>query len=269
VRIAVAGGTGTVGRHVVEAAQRKGHDVVVISRAMGIDVLATDTTSLSAALAEVEVIIDASNNASMNRAKATGWFTAATRNLQKAGAAAGVNRLVTISIVNIDKLAGNPYYAAKLAQEAAAKEGPLPVTILRATQFHEFSAQVMQRSRFGPVALVPRFTVQTVAARAVGEVAVELAESPPAPSEAQTDGGGDGPAVIVDLAGPTTASLVDQARAIVRRRGDRTRVIPFSIVGRTGRAMKTGGLTPGPGARVEGPAFEEWLAGPDIEAVAR
>ena len=35
MRIAVAGGTGVVGRHTVEAARAAGHEVVVLSRAQG------------------------------------------------------------------------------------------------------------------------------------------------------------------------------------------------------------------------------------------
>src|SRR5665647_1925678 len=37
MRIAVAGGTGTVGRYVVQAAEQSGHHVVVLSRRAGID----------------------------------------------------------------------------------------------------------------------------------------------------------------------------------------------------------------------------------------
>ncbi|MHB1212687.1 MAG: NAD-dependent epimerase/dehydratase family protein, partial [Candidatus Nanopelagicales bacterium] len=37
MRIAVAGGTGTAGRYVVDAAVAAGHEVVVLSRAAGVD----------------------------------------------------------------------------------------------------------------------------------------------------------------------------------------------------------------------------------------
>jgi len=56
VKIAVAGGTGTVGRYVVEAAERAGHEVTVLSRSTGVDVLTG--VGLDAALHDVEVIID-------------------------------------------------------------------------------------------------------------------------------------------------------------------------------------------------------------------
>ena len=39
MKIAIAGGTGVVGRHAVRAAQAQGHAVVVLSRSEGTDVL--------------------------------------------------------------------------------------------------------------------------------------------------------------------------------------------------------------------------------------
>jgi nucleoside-diphosphate-sugar epimerase len=38
-KIAVAGAAGTVGRHVVDVLEAQGHDVVGISRSLGVDVV--------------------------------------------------------------------------------------------------------------------------------------------------------------------------------------------------------------------------------------
>jgi nucleoside-diphosphate-sugar epimerase len=38
-KIAVAGATGTVGRHIVVVLEAQGHDVVGMSRSLGVDVL--------------------------------------------------------------------------------------------------------------------------------------------------------------------------------------------------------------------------------------
>jgi hypothetical protein len=78
-----------------------------------------------------------------------------TRRLHTVGAARGVARLVTLSIVGIDRVPGYGYYQAKLAQEEAAFTGRLLATAVRATQFHEFPAQVLGRIRFGPLAMMP------------------------------------------------------------------------------------------------------------------
>ena len=139
-RIAVAGATGRVGRHVVDVLHGGGHDVVAISRSNGVDVITGD--GLATALEGVEVVIDVSTGPSPEQGPATEFFTTATRNLQEAGVKAGVRRLVVVSIIGVDKSAGG-YGAAKLAHERAALAGPIPARILRAAQFHEFVEVLM------------------------------------------------------------------------------------------------------------------------------
>ncbi|HET6916246.1 MAG TPA: SDR family oxidoreductase [Acidimicrobiales bacterium] len=253
MRVAVAGGTGTVGRHITQACRDAGLDVTVLSRRTGTDL--TTGEGLDRALDGVEVVIDASNGPALSEGKATAFFEAVTRNLHRSGQTAGVRRLLAISIVNIDKLTGNPYYRAKLAHERVALEGPLPASIIRATQFHEFPVQIMQRSKVGPVAMVPDFRVQTVAARAVGEVVAEIVLD---------SGETVAPGSTVDVAGPDVAYLPDLARRACRRLGWSTRVVPVPVPGRTGRSMRRGGLTPEGPARIVGPAFDDWLGGDDV-----
>ena len=177
MRIAVAGGTGTVGKYVVLAAEQAGHQVAVLSRRAGVDVRTGD--GLDAALAGVDLVVDATNPATTNGAKASAFFTEVSRRLQQVGAAQEVSRLVTVSIVGIDRVPGFGYYQAKQAQEAAALDGPLPVTIVRATQFHEFPAQILGRAHLGRFGVMPRMRVQSIAARTVGEVVVEVGTAPP------------------------------------------------------------------------------------------
>ncbi len=252
MRIAVAGGTGTVGRYVVQAAEQSGHHVVVLSRRAGVDVRKGD--GLDAALEGIEVVVDATHAGTTNRAKATAFFCEVSRRLQTVATAQGVTRLVTLSIVGVDRVPGFGYYQAKLAQEAAVLEGPLPVTIVRATQFHEFPAQILGRTRMGPVAVVPRMRVQSVAARTVGEVLLEVATGSPRQE-------------MVEVAGPEPADLVDLARSVVARRDQRVAVIPVRVPGRSGKAMRSGALLPTPGVRLAGPGFADWLAGEDLAAV--
>ena len=131
----------------------------------------------------------------------------------------------------------------------------MPATIIRATQFHEFPVQIMQRSRVGPIALVPDFKVQTVAARAVGEVTAEMVTDS---SGAATEG------TTFDVAGPEIAYMPDLARKACRRLGWKTRVVAVPVPGRAGRSMRRGGLAPDGPCRIAGPAFDEWLAGGDV-----
>src|SRR5919201_5806072 len=86
-KIAVAGGTGRVGRHVVDVLEERGHDVVPISRSLGVDVVTGE--GLAEALAGVETVIDAATQATPDQDAATAFFTTATRNLQQLGEQAG------------------------------------------------------------------------------------------------------------------------------------------------------------------------------------
>jgi uncharacterized protein YbjT (DUF2867 family) len=253
MRIAVAGGAGVVGKFVVAAAESAGHDVVSISRRSGVDIRTGE--GLSVALKGVDVIVDTVNSVSTNRDRATAFFTEVTGRLHEAGAAEGVDRLVVLSIVGLERVPGYGYYEAKLAQEKATRGGLLPTSIVRATQFYEFPAQILRRTQFGPIALMPKMKIQPVAARAVGQVLLEAAVAPVT-------------SAITEVAGPEVAELASLARAVIRHRGQRAWVIPFALPGSAGKAMRNGGQLPAPGIHVVGPTFSEWLNTGDLELVA-
>lgn len=116
MRIAVAGATGRVGRHVVEVLGTGGHDVVPISRSHGVDVISGE--GLAQALKGVECVVDAATGPSPEQEAATKFFTTAAKNLQRTGERAGVQRMVVVSIINVDRLKGG-YSIAKVAHEHA------------------------------------------------------------------------------------------------------------------------------------------------------
>ena len=171
-KIAVAGATGRVGRHVVDVLEAGGHDVVAMSRSGGVDVVTGD--GLAEALAGVECIIDVATGASPDQEAATEFFTAAARNLHEAGERAGVRRMVVVSIIGTDRFTAG-YGAAKVAHERAMLSGPIPVRVLRASQFHEFVAQLVEWGRQGEVSYVPKMRTQLVAARTVAQALADLA----------------------------------------------------------------------------------------------
>jgi uncharacterized protein YbjT (DUF2867 family) len=140
MKIAVAGATGRLGRHVVEVLTERGHQVVAMSRATGVDVITG--SGLEAALDGAEVIVDAATSPSPEEQTATEFFVTAARNLQQAGVRAGARRAVVVSIISIDRFTGG-YGAAKIADEDAWRSGPIPVWIVRAAQFHQFVAQLL------------------------------------------------------------------------------------------------------------------------------
>lgn len=252
MRVAVAGGTGVVGRHVVKALEQRGHEAVTLSRRTGTDLTTGD--GLDGALEGVAAIVDTTNPTSMNPGRAIDFFTRVSANLQAAGGRTGVERLVLLSIVGIDRVPLG-YYRAKLRHEEAGRAGPLPSTVVRATQFHEFPLQVMSRAHVGSLRLVPDITVQPVAAASVGQFLAEVALAPPSED-------------LFQVAGPRTEKLLAMARQVLARTGRRGTVVGLPLPGSAGRAMRRGGLVPGPEARTIGPTFEEWLKGDDWRAVA-
>lgn len=245
MRIAVAGGTGLVGRQVVERLRSAGADAVSLSRGEGVDLVTGE--GLDEALTGVDVVIDVSNVNTIARAEAMKFFTTAMSNLTSAAAREGVSRLVVLSIVGVDRVPFG-YYEAKLAQEEAARAGGLPTVILRATQFHEFADQNLRRFP-GPVAMIPRMRMRPVASSEVADELVRLATA----STADT---GD----LVELAGPDTLELVDLARRVARARRMRKLIVPLTIPGAAGKPMASGALLP-QGDHVTGTlTFDDWLA---------
>ena len=243
MKIAVAGATGRVGRHVVDMLEARGHDVVPIARSTGVDVITGD--GLAEALAGAEVVVDLSTGPTPDEEAATEFFTTAARNLQERGREAGVQRMVVVSIVGIDRFTSG-YNAAKRRPGA----GRTPTArsrsrILRATQFHEFVGQLVDWGRQGDVAYVPKMRTQLVAARTVAEALADLAADPDAV-----------PGPVLEIAGPREESLVDAARLLTAKHGD-----PVRIEGVTWDPLyEEGAALPGPEATLAGPTFEEWLA---------
>jgi uncharacterized protein YbjT (DUF2867 family) len=251
-RIAVAGATGRVGRHVVDVLEVGGHDVVAMSRSSGVDVITGD--GLAEALRGVECIIDVATGPSPDQQAATEFFTTAARNLQEAGERAGVQRIVVVSIIGCDRFSAG-YNLAKVAHERAVLSGPIPARVLRAAQFHEFVGQFVEWGSQGEVSYVPKMRTQLVAARTVAEAVADLATDP----EAVLTPGSNG-ALFPEIAGPREESLVDAARLLAARRGDPVRIEGLSDPHDPDRELfETDGLLPGPHATLAGPTFEEWL----------
>lgn len=229
-KVAVAGATGRLGRHLVELLAARG-DVVPISRADGVDLISGD--GLAGALAGVEWVVDASNAPSSGQAAATRFFTTAARNLQTFGARSGLRGLVIVSIIGCDRF-GTGYYAAKHAHEQAALAGPVPARVVRISQFHELVESLLERRS------VRRMRTQPVAARSA---AAALLDAEPA-----------------EIAGPREERLADLVRLVAAKRGRQAEIEEVSDPDDPDRAAYEGGaLLPGPGALLVGPTFREWL----------
>ncbi|GAA1997964.1 SDR family oxidoreductase [Microbacterium pumilum] len=243
MRIAVAGGTGLTGTHVVEIARRRGHEAIPLSRHGGVDLVSG--AGLPQALVGADTIIDVSNVNSMKTDVSVSFFAGATRNMLSSGQRAGVTHHIALTIVGADAVSEG-YYAGKLSQERAIEASAVPWTILRSTQFHEFAALMYEIARAGPLHAAPRARIQPIAVREVAEHLVTLAESGP---------GGR----VSELAGPREESLAAMVRAYARAIGHRGWMPEVSLPGALGRAQRNGALLPAPGATLGTQTFAEWL----------
>lgn len=122
----------------------------------------------------------------------------------------------------------------------------MPATILRATQFHTFPAQLAGTLGLGPVRYCLRQPVQPVDVETVVDHLVRLAD-------------GEDEGRTVDLAGPQRLLMTTACRRTFRVRGRRRLVVPVVLPGTSARAARRGAALGGPSAIVAGRSFDEWL----------
>lgn len=241
MRIAVAGGTGVLGRHVVAAVEGAGHEALVLTRATGVDLVAG--TGLDR-LAGVDTVIDVTSVATSSARRSVTFFTTITRNLLRAGARFGVQHHLACSITGAAAVNAG-YHAGKKAQEDLVLATDCG-TVVRSTQFHEFAGQMASQLRVGPLQLAPNMLSRPIAAAEVGSALAGIAAGPPQ---------GLGP----EYAGPEVLRMADMIRQLRTARGHRGPVLEVSLPGPFGRGARDGTLLPGPGARLGTTTFATWL----------
>jgi len=238
MKIAVAGATGNIGSQLTALARKEGHEVVEIARETGFDLL-DPGTGLETALAGVDTVVDVT---ACPLDQAATFFPTVARNIGAAATAAGVRRSVVLSIVGVDRSPDYDYYVAKLAQEQVYRETAPGVVVLRATQFLDFAAQMLQWNTQDGVARIIDVPTQPVATAEIVRLLLDLAT-------ASVDGD-------TELAGPKQENLVDQVRRLIEASGLDVRV--EAVPGPA--SLMNGAMLPGPDALVRGPGFDAWLA---------
>jgi uncharacterized protein (TIGR02246 family) len=244
MKIAVAGATGRIGSLTGERLERLGHGVVRLSRSLGID-LTTDV-GLDDLFDGVDAVIDVTNIAAATDEVAIERFGAATGRLLAAAEHAGVGHYVLLSIVGVDRVAGNSHYAGKREQERLVAAGPVPWSVVRASQFHDFAEMVAGWNEHDGVVSIAPLLVQPIAPQEVAQFLVETALA-----EALRD--------HVDVAGPEPQDLVDMARRTYAARGRSASFVP-TWSATFGPSMAGDVLLPTEGARLGSISFDEWLA---------
>ena len=244
MRIAVAGATGYIGTLTVANLQWEGHEVVRMSRSLGVDLVSGQ--GLDEALVGVDVVVDVTSSAAAGVEETVTFFGTATANLLAAEQKAGVKHHVLLSIAHLHSFAGNAHYAGKKEQERLVEAGPVPWTIVPATQFHDFPAMVAGWTAQDGVAPIQPMLIQPIAPADVAAVLAEVAVGAPAGRH-------------VDVAGPEAQDMVDMARRTFEARGQAIKLVPTWDGPIFGVEMAGSGLLPGPDARILPTTFDEWL----------
>src|SRR5262245_54760756 len=225
--VAIVGGTGTLGRKVAAELEARGHKVRSLSRhAPEYRVDLATGEGLAPALAECDVVIDASNSSAR---KPAGILVDGSRRLLEAEAAAGVKHHVCVSIVGCDQVSMS-YFRAKAEQERVVGQGTVPWSIVRSTQFHELVGTVVAAAGRWRVLPRPPGVLQPVACADAARAIADVAEGAPLNR-------------CLTVAGPEVREVRDLARTWREVTGHRAALVPMPVPGTVGRALRSGALT--------------------------
>ena len=243
MKFAVIGGTGLIGSRVVEILDEAGHQAVPHSPATGVD-LATGR-GVEEAVAGVDVVINLTNSPTFGETSPA-FFRTSMDNLLSASAKGGVGHFVILSIVGVDQVPELDYYRAKVLQEDILKAGPIPYSIVRATQFMEFVEAILSWTSDGETVRLPRTPLQPIAAADVSRIVAEVAAGAPLHG-------------VLDIAGPDVYPLDEIGRLTLAAKGDGRSVITDDSAGMY--AVVHGDvLTAGDNARIAPTHYTDWLS---------
>src|SRR5690242_4910166 len=246
MKIVVIGGTGLIGSKLIEKLRADGHDAIAASPNTGVDVITGQ--GLAEALAGAQVVVDVSNAPDWDDTAVMEFFRTSARNILAAETAAGTGHHVALSVVGTEKLQGSGYFRAKLAQEEAIKAGSIPSTILRATQFFEFTGRIADASTDNGTVPLPPAWFQPEAADDVAAALADIAEGAPVNG-------------TVELAGPERFRLDELVQRFLSANDDPRQVVTdahapyYGIEVRDERA-----LVPDGNPRIGATRFADWLS---------
>lgn len=210
MKITVIGASGLIGAKVVELLTADGHEVVAAARGTGVDVLTGE--GLGEALAAAASLVDVTNSPSFEDGPVLEFFTKATTNVVAAARNAGVGHYVVLSIVGVGGLPRSGYMRAKVAQEKVLIESGMPYTIVRATQFAEFTDAITGSMTVGDEVRVPDALIQPIAADRVASDVARAAVAGPLNG-------------VVNIGGPEKIPFEQMARESLARQGDDTKTV--------------------------------------------
>ncbi|RVM11185.1 SDR family oxidoreductase [Sinorhizobium meliloti] len=244
MKIVVIGGTGLIGSKLVQNLRERGHDVLAAAPNTGVNTITRE--GLAGALDGADVVVDVANAPVWEDKAVLDFFETSGRNLLAAEAAAGGRHHVALSIVGSERLPGNGYFRAKVAQENLIKASGIPYTILRATQFFEFVGGIAQAAAVGDEIRLSPALIQPIASDDVAAALAEVAVAPPVNG-------------TLEVAGPEAIPLDELVRRFLRSTEDPRKVLPDVHARYFGAVLDDQSLTPGKNPRLGAIRFEDWL----------
>ncbi|HEX6681286.1 MAG TPA: SDR family oxidoreductase [Candidatus Limnocylindrales bacterium] len=247
--ILVTGGTGTLGRPVIERLRASGHELRVLTRGSrpgepGLSYVKGDLATgegIAAAVDGVETIVHCAGSSKGDEEK-TVQLVRAVREAKP--------HLVSMSVTGADRVPGGmvtSYFAMKLATEKVVATSGLPWTVLRASQFYDLVPRFVRNLAKLPVIPVPGgMRVQPIETDEVAERLVELALGRPQ-------------GLVPEMAGPKIYEMADLVRDYLASAGMRRPVLAFPLPGKAGAALRAGAAT-APDHAVGKRTWEEFLA---------
>ncbi|MFD8174771.1 SDR family oxidoreductase [Streptomyces sp. NPDC059709] len=242
MKIAVIGGTGLIGSQVVEKLNAAGHQAVPHSLSTGVDVV--DGAGVDRAVEGADAVVNLTNSPTFDDASPA-FFRTSMDNLLAAADRAGVGHFVILSIVGVDQVPELDYYRAKLLQEEILRSGPVPYSIVRATQFMEFMEAVMSWTSDGDTVRLPATPIQPIAAKDVAAEVADVAVGTPLNG-------------IRDIGGPDVFPLDELGRLTLSRNGDGRTVVTDPTAGLF--AAVKGDVLTDRDARLAPTRYTDWLA---------
>ena len=244
MKIVVIGGTGLIGSKLVQKLEALGHEAVPASPNSGVNTLTGE--GLAQVLEGTQVVVDVSNSPSFADDAVMNFFQTSTRNLLSAENAAGVRHHVALSVVGSDRLPESGYLRAKVVQEKLIKEGPIPYSIVHATQFFEFVDRIADEATTGNTVRLPSVLFQPMAAEDVAAIVCSVAVGPPVNG-------------IVEIGGPERFRFDELIRKSLRAHNDSRQVIADPHARYFGTELSERSLVPDDGAVRGKIHFDEWL----------
>ncbi|UXY18316.1 NAD(P)H-binding protein [Streptomyces cynarae] len=215
MKIAVIGGTGLIGSQVVKDLNAAGHEAVPHSQSTGVDVISGQ--GLDQAVAGADVVVNLTNSPTFDEASPA-FFQTSMDNLLAAARKGGVGHFVILSIVGVDQVPELDYYRAKVLQENILAAGPIPYSIVRATQFMEFMDATMSWTAEGDTVRLPATPIQPIASKDVAAAVAEVAAGAPLNG-------------IRNIAGPEIFNLDELGRITLSHKGDNRTVVTDPTAG--------------------------------------